>query len=30
MNVPVEGTGVIALLPKVLIEGTKVCTADSA
>ena len=24
MNVPVEGTGVIALLPKVLIDGTKV------
>ena len=27
MNVPVEGTGVIALLPKVLIDGTKVCDA---
>ena len=26
-NVPVKGTGVIALLPKVLINGTKVCDA---
>ena len=30
MNVPVEGTGVIALLPKVLINGTKVCDARFA
>ena len=27
MNVPVEGTGVITLLPKVLIDGTKVYDA---
>ena len=27
MNVPVEGTGVIDLLPKVLADGTKVCNA---
>ena len=27
MNVPVKGTGVIALLPKVLINGNKVCDA---
>ena len=27
MNVPVEGTDVIALLPKVLIDTTKVCDA---
>ena len=30
MNVPVKGTGVIALLPKVLIDGTKVCDAGFA
>ena len=27
MNVPVEGTGVIALLPEVLVNGTKFCDA---
>ena len=27
VNFPVKGTGVIALLPKVLIDGTKVCNA---
>ena len=27
MNVPVEGTDVIALLPKVLINSTKFCDA---
>ena len=29
-DVPVEGTSVIALLPKVLIDGTKVCNTGFA
>ena len=30
MNVPVKGTRIIALLPKVLIDSTKVCDAGFA